>query len=106
MINHVVLSAQVLECEPLRHTPAGQPVLEMLLTHQSTAIEAMHKRQVSLTISALAIGDLANMLATIQLGSALHIEGFLASARKDSVKLKLHIQKVRVETVGHDPLAA
>ena len=102
----MVLSAQVLECEPLRYTPAGQPVLEMLLTHQSTVIEAGHQRQVALTISARAMGHLANMLASTQLGSALHIEGFLASARKDSVKLKLHMQKVRVETAGHDPLVA
>ncbi len=102
----MVLSAQVLECEPLRHTPAGQPVLEMLLTHQSTVIEAGHQRQVVLTISARAMGDLAHMLASTQLGSALHIEGFLACARKDSVKLKLHMQKVRVETVGQDPLVA
>lgn len=106
MINRLVLSAQVLECEPVRHTPAGQPVLEMLLTHQSTVVEAGLERQIVLTISALAMGDLAKMLATTQLGSALHIEGFLAPARKDSVKLKLHMQKVRVEIAGHDPLVA
>ena len=106
MINRLELSAQVLECEPLRYTPAGQPVLDMLLTHQSTVVEAGLERQVVLTISARAMGDLATMLAKTQLGSALHIEGFLAPARKDSVKLNLHMQRVRVEIAGHDPLIA
>ena len=106
MINRLELSAQVLECEPLRYTPAGQPVLDMLLTHQSTVVEDGLERQVMLTISALAMGDLATMLATTQLGSMLHIEGFLAPVRKDSVKLRLHMQRVRVQTAGHDPLVA
>ena len=53
-MNKLELSARVLECEPLRHTPAGLPALEMVLAHESEVIEAGHPRRVELTISAVA----------------------------------------------------
>ncbi|MCC3263282.1 hypothetical protein LLE87_34490, partial [Paenibacillus polymyxa] len=58
-MNKLELSARVLECEPLRHTPAGLPALEMLLAHESEVIDAGHPRRVELTIAAVALGDLA-----------------------------------------------
>ena len=105
-MNRLELSAQVLECEPLRHTPAGVPALEMLLRHESTVTEAGLERRLDMTISAVALGDLALMLASTQLGSALHIEGFIAPVRKDSVKLRLHMQRVSVLRAGGDPPVA
>ena len=54
-MNKLELSARVLECEPLRHTPAGLPALEMVLAHESEVIEAGHPRRVELTISAVAL---------------------------------------------------
>lgn len=107
-MNILELSARVLECEPLRHTPAGVPALEMLLAHESEVIEAGHPRRVELTISAVAIGDLAQLLAGTPLGTELHVQGFLAAARKDSVKVRLHLQRVRrvSGSAGHDPLVA
>jgi primosomal replication protein N len=94
-MNTLDLSARVLECEPLRHTPAGVPVLEMLLAHESEVIEAGLPRRIELTITAVALGDLAQMLAGTALGTTLQVQGFLAAARKDSVKVKLHMQRVR-----------
>lgn len=105
-MNKVMLSARVLECEPLRHTPAGLPALEMLLGHESEVIEAGHPRRVELTITAVALGDLASLLANTPLGTELQVEGFLAPARKDSVKVKLHLQQARKlsGSAGRDPL--
>lgn len=105
-MNRLELHAQVLECEPLRHTPAGVPALEMLLRHESSVVEAGLERRLDMTISAVALGDLALMLANTALGSALYIEGFIAPARKDSVKLRLHMQRVRVLNAGGDPPVA
>lgn len=105
-MNRLALSAHVLECEPLRHTPAGVPALEMLLRHESIVTEAGLDRRLDMTISAVALGDLAHMLAGTQLGTELHIEGFIAPVRKDSVKLRLHMQRVSVLSAGGDPPVA
>ena len=80
-MNRLELSARVLECEPLRHTPAGLPALELLLAHESEVIEAGLPRRVELTLQAVALGDLALMLKGIALGTELQVVGFLAPAR-------------------------
>jgi primosomal replication protein N len=105
-MNETALSARVLEREPLRHTPAGIPVLEMLLEHESEVIEAGHPRRVELTIQAVVVGDLALMLADIQLGAPLQVQGFLAPVRQGAVKLKLHVQRATRLSGGQDPLVA
>ena len=75
-MNRLELSARVLECEPLRHTPAGLPALELLLAHESEVIEAGLPRRVELTLQAVALGDLALMLKGIALGTELQVVGF------------------------------
>jgi len=107
-MNLVQLDARVIEREPLRHTPAGVPAIEMLLGHESEVVEAGHPRRVELTVSAVALGDLAMLLADVPLGTELRVEGFLAPARKDSVKLKLHMQRAgRISgSAGGDPPVA
>ena len=92
-LNRLQLTATVLECEPLRYTPAGLAVQDMLLAHESEVIEAGLPRQISLTIPAVAMGDLARMLAGTPLGAALRIEGFLMPTRKGSNRLRLHMQQ-------------
>jgi primosomal replication protein N len=65
----------------------------MLLNHESEVHEAGVIRRIELIISAVALGDIALLLADTPLGAALSIEGFLAAARKGSNKLVLHIQQ-------------
>jgi primosomal replication protein N len=105
-MNETALSAQVLEREPIRHTPAGIPVLEMLLGHVSEVVEGGHPRRVELTISAVVVGDLALMLADLQLGTSLQVQGFLAPVRQGAVKLKLHVQRATRLSAGQDPVVA
>ena len=92
-VNQFSLTAQVLEIQPLRHTPAGQVVLEMRLEHESEVVEAGVARRISLTLAAVAIGDIAFLLADTTLGTPLSIKGFLAPRRKGSDRLVLHIQQ-------------
>ena len=105
-MNRIFFRGQVLECEPLRHTPAGLPVLEMVLENVSEVIEAGMPRRVELTLAAVALGDLARMLADTPLGATLDIEGFLAPTRKGSSRVKLHMQQARQVQGGFDPLVA
>ncbi|MBP6020266.1 MAG: primosomal replication protein N [Burkholderiaceae bacterium] len=92
-MNQIALTATTLQVDPLRYTPAGLPAVEMLLSHESEVQEAGHMRQISMEISAVALGDIALLLADTPLGASLSIQGFLAPLRKGSKKLVLHIQQ-------------
>lgn len=93
-MNQVYLQARVVDIQAIRHTPAGLPVLDLVLEHGSEVIEAAHQRRVEFTMPARALGPLATQLQAVALGSELRIEGFLAPTRKNSSKLVLHIQAV------------
>ena len=80
-MNRMVLSAVLLERGAMRYTPAGLPVLDCRLQHQSTVSEDGLPRQVSLEIKALAIGALSRPLALMVLGQAGLFAGFLATTR-------------------------
>ncbi len=91
-MNALRITASLIECQPLRYTPAGIPVLDLVLDHQSEVTEAGGIRKVSFTVPAIALGDLALMLADLPLGTSLRIEGFLAPVRKGSRRLRIHLQ--------------
>ena len=92
-MNQVSITAIALEVKPLRYTPAGLPAVEMLLEHESEVIEAGQARRIQLTLPAIALGDIALLLADTPLGSSLEIQGFIAQARKGSSKVVLHMQQ-------------
>lgn len=92
-MNQLVLTATALEVQPLRYTPAGLPAVEMVLSHESEVQEAGHPRRVEMVLSAVALGDIALLLADTPLGASLSIQGFLAPVRKGANKLVLHIQQ-------------
>lgn len=97
-MNQLVLSAVVIEVNPMRYTPAGLPALEMVLQHESDVQQAGHQRRIELTITAIAFGDMALLLADVVLGSSLLIKGFLAPSRKGSSRMILHIQQAESQS--------
>lgn len=94
-MNQLSLQARILEMGALRHTPAGLPVLDLILTHESEVIEAGLPRLVQLTIPAKAIGQWGQKLASLPLGAEMRVRGFLAPTRKNSSRLVLHIQQAQ-----------
>lgn len=94
-MNQLTLTAIVLELEPLRYTPAGVPAIEMQLEHESEVAQAGMQRRISMVVPAMALGDIALLLADTPLGAVLEIEGFLAPTRKGSSKLVVHIQQAK-----------
>ncbi len=92
-MNQLSLQARILEMGALRHTPAGLPVLDLILTHESEVIEAGLPRHVQMTIPAKAIGQWGQKLASLPLGAEMRVRGFLAPTRKNSSRLVLHIQQ-------------
>jgi primosomal replication protein N len=77
----LVLTAKLVERAALRYTPAGIPVLDLSLQHESDVTEDGRPRKVSMEIKALAIGAITKVLLTLELGNAGIYAGFLTSTR-------------------------
>lgn len=94
-VNRFDVQGLVSELSPLRFTPAGVPVLEFLLSHESEVIEAGQPRRIAMSLTVVAMGDLAQMAGTMSLGCKVRLQGFLAPVRKDSQKYRLHAQHIQ-----------
>lgn len=94
-MNHCVLTASIAERAPVRYTPAGLVALDLWLEHESRLPqEEGGMRTVRLKIKALALGDLAERLASLSLESARRFEGFLTTPyRRRSILF--HIQNIQ-----------
>jgi primosomal replication protein N len=91
-LNAVALSGELAEIEPLRHTPAGIPLLRFKLAHRSQQIEAGYKRQVECEVSGVAVGETAMSMSRMQAGQAVIVEGFL---NRKSAQIILHVTKAQ-----------
>ena len=91
-LNKLVLQAEVVQVEPLRYTPAGIPLLNVLLRHVSEQIEAGMKRKVECEVNAVVLGDLA--LKGLKIGAQIVAQGFLARRSLKSTQLVMHINHI------------
>lgn len=87
----------VSELKALRHTPAGIPVVEFRLRHESERIEAGATRRVEAEIEAIAFEALARLVARIEPGRTLTAEGFLSAKSRRSKKPVLHVTHIEFE---------
>ncbi|MCK9515184.1 MAG: primosomal replication protein N [Ottowia sp.] len=90
------MSATIVGLKPLRHTPAGVPALDLEIEHASVAEEAGQQRQVKVALRAVALGMLAERMATQAVGSSGCFRGFLASPRRGRTVV-LHIQEFHTD---------
>ena len=81
----------MVQVQNLRYTPAGVPVINLVLEHESTQTELDTPRLVKLQLKAVAFGALAETLSRQGLESVLQFQGFLANAR-NSKGVVFHIQ--------------
>jgi len=54
-VNRLELNAQIESISVLRYSPGGLPVLDFLLLHESTVLEAGQSRKIQLTMKSIAI---------------------------------------------------
>ena len=94
MTNQLVISGEVVQIEPLRYTPAGIPLLSVVLHHVSEQVEAGMKRKVECEVNAVTLGDLA--LKGLVLGTHIHATGFLARRSLKSTQLVMHINHIEL----------
>lgn len=90
-MNHIELTARIVELNTLRYTPAGIPAINFILEHESEIMETGMLRQVKLTIRAVAFGALAEQMAVLSLSNLFRFTGFLINART-SKGVVFHIQ--------------
>jgi primosomal replication protein N len=88
--NAVSLRGTLASIEPLRHTPAGLPLLQFKLAHRSVQIEAGYKRQVECDVNCVAMGEAATSLSRITAGAEVKVTGFLNRKNRMSTQLVLH----------------
>jgi len=91
-MNRLVLKAEVAQIEPLRYTPAGIPLLSVVLRHVSEQMEAGMKRKVECEVNAVILGDLA--LKGLKPGAQIQAQGFLARRSLKSTQLVMHINHI------------
>ncbi len=91
-MNQLVLTACLVEVSPLRYTPAGLPALNFSLESETEVQEMGAKRQVKVSLNALAIGHLAESIGKQALGSVWKFTGFLGAARQGK-NVVFHIQE-------------
>ena len=94
MQNRIELTATVEREDTLRYTPAGLPVLEMWLRHQSRQTSAKLERDVVCEIQAILLGEAAVKLAGTMAGNTVHCSGFLSQRSLRNPRLVLHIEHV------------
>jgi len=92
-LNKLVIQAEVVQIEPLRYTPAGIPLLSVVLRHVSEQVEAGMKRKAECEINAVVLGDLA--LKGLKQGVQIMAQGFLAKRSLKSTQLVMHINDIR-----------
>lgn len=94
MQNRLVLTATVEREEDLRYTPAGIPVVEMWVRHQSRQTAGGFERDVACEIQAVLIGEDARRIAGKLAGSTVTLTGFLSQRSLRNPRLVLNIEYV------------
>jgi primosomal replication protein N len=94
MANHTKLSGRLLERGILRYTPAGIPVLEFRVAHESEQIEAESPRRVECELACTALGQTAMLLKDSSPGTGLTVSGFLAARSLKQKMPVLHVTTI------------
>jgi primosomal replication protein N len=94
-LNAVALSGELTAIEPLRHTPAGIPLLNFKVAHRSQQTEAGYKRQVDCEMNGIAMGEVAVEMSRLGVGQAVRLNGFLNRKNRMSAQLILHVTQAQ-----------
>jgi primosomal replication protein N len=95
--NRLELSGTVAELKGLRHTPAGIPVVEFRIRHESEREQAGAPRKVNAEVEAIAFETLARLVAGSEPGRQVKAEGFLCARSRRSRKPVLHVTHIEFE---------
>ncbi|MDO4696955.1 MAG: primosomal replication protein N [Neisseria sp.] len=94
MVNRFCLNALIVKSSPLRYTPAGIPVLDIMLRHESQQTENGKPCRVAFEMQAKIIGEKARYWQQRE-NVAVEVEGFLAQRSQKSFFPVLRIQNIQ-----------
>ncbi len=101
-LNQLQFVGLITEREVIRFTPAGLPIVNAVLQHNSQQVEAGVARMTEFEIAAVAAGEISGRFSQAQLGGAYEFTGFLAKKSRNSKSLVFHIIDFRaVQTTQH-----
>lgn len=80
----------------MRRTPAGIPVLEFRIEHQSRLVEAGIEREVRCDMPAVAIGEIALKAQSLRPGKQLALTGFMAVRSARHRMPVLHVNTIEI----------
>jgi primosomal replication protein N len=86
----------------LRHTPAGIPTIDILISHDSIQKEAGGQRRTRCDVEATAVGAIALEIERIRLNQSLQVSGFLARRSATNGRLTLRVVSVEAANGGND----
>ena len=92
-MNQLVLTACIVERAATRYTPAGLPVVDVRLSHDSELMQDGQLRRISFEMHASAIGEMARRLERLAVGTTVEVQGFLGKLRNGRGVL-LHIDRL------------
>ncbi|GAB2955740.1 primosomal replication protein N [Aquaspirillum soli] len=98
--NQVRIYGQLVDMPALRYTPAGIPLVECVLLHESVQSEAGFSRQVNCQIDMIAAGEIAEKLVRCSVPVACTVHGFLAAKNRRNPRLVLHVQHIELDTTN------
>jgi primosomal replication protein N len=88
--NHVGISGRLIELEALRYSPAGIPIVQFRVSHQSEQLEAGMTRKVNCELAVVAVEREARLMASAKLGMELLVTGFLDRKSRNGTQFILH----------------
>ena len=89
----MTLTARIAERAALRFTPAGLPIVDVSLRHESEIAQAGGLRKLSFEIRGRAIGAISEALLAADLASDHVFAGFLG-AQRNGRGIVFHIQSI------------
>ncbi len=94
--NALVLSGVITARDALRHTPAGLPLLQLTLLHQSQQMEAGQPFRTELEIEVQVLGQAAEALDRQATGTRISVKGFLARKSRNSRMLVIRTEQFKL----------
>lgn len=92
-MNRFELVAKIDSISNLRYSPAGIPILDFMLKHESSVVEADKSRVIQLKLKSITIGVLAEKICNFQIGSTWFFNGFLSSSQ-NMKSITYHVQEI------------
>ena len=98
MRNDAVIGGRLIKRSALRYTPAGIPIVDFVIAHNSVQSEAGSRRKVQCDVDAVAVGELAVKIDAVKINQPLQVTGFLA--RNSVGNRKLTLRATGIDPIG------